>query len=272
MIIGAMKCGTTSLSEILKMHPNISFCKIKEPHFFSSNNDWKKKLSKYHQLFQIADNKIYGEASTTYTMYPHKRHEIWNDIYEYNPNMKFIYIVRNPVDRSISNYMHMYEKGRTNLGLDEALKKNPLIMDTNKYFTQIEPYINTFGRKAVLIIDFDDFIRDKYQVIKQVIEFLNLDYSLLNEKNTYYKNSSIEGYKLNPRYDNIINCTQHIRQLMPDSLKQFLKKSLSSKDRVFKEKPRCTDFLKQQIKEKVEPELDSLGVLMGKDLSKWKTN
>ena len=57
IIIGAMKCGTTSLAEILKCHPDISFSKIKEPHFFHRAKDWRKELDQYHKLFNKSEGK-----------------------------------------------------------------------------------------------------------------------------------------------------------------------------------------------------------------------
>src|SRR5690349_21805688 len=108
IILGAMKCGTSSLSKILSLHPDISFSQPKEPDFFSKNNDWKNKLHEYHSLFP-KKAMLYGDGSTSYTKYPAYNLSIWDDIYEYNNNMKFIYLIRNPIERTISHYVHLYQ-------------------------------------------------------------------------------------------------------------------------------------------------------------------
>ena len=70
MLIGAAKCGTTSLAYEISQHPQINFSKIKEPHFFSQVIDWKSKIHEYHSLFHEEEGKIYGEASPYYTLHP----------------------------------------------------------------------------------------------------------------------------------------------------------------------------------------------------------
>ena len=178
MLIGAMKCGTSTLAQILKSHPDIGFCKIKEPHFFSKTENWRDNIDKYHDLFNFKEGKIFGEASTTYTQYPTFNLEIWNDIFNYNPQMKFIYLVRNPVDRAISHYMHIYERGYTNNSIEETLR-NLHILKPGLYFTQIKPFIDEFGNERVLIIDFDDLINDREALLKKISNFLEIEFNKL---------------------------------------------------------------------------------------------
>ena len=94
VILGVQKCGTSSLSHYLSQHPEINFCKEKEPDFFSKSNDWRKELESYHKLFLSLKNsqkKIWIEASTTYSWlleYP----KVPRRLLEYNKNLKFIFI------------------------------------------------------------------------------------------------------------------------------------------------------------------------------------
>ena len=62
MLIGAMKCGTSTLAHILKSHPEIGFCKTKEPQFFSRTKNWKLNINEYHELFNFEEGKKFGEA------------------------------------------------------------------------------------------------------------------------------------------------------------------------------------------------------------------
>ena len=96
MMIGAQKAGTTSLAAQLAAHPQICFCREKEPGYFHKTDDWTAGLDQYHSLYSPTPGQLCGEASTYYTFFPefcetHKR------LYDYNPALKLIYVVRQPV-------------------------------------------------------------------------------------------------------------------------------------------------------------------------------
>lgn len=97
MIVGAQKCATTTLFGLLNRHPFIEGSSDKEPAFFAIHDNWARKLDQYHSLFK--DNRPHVkhfEASTVYTFLPLRKIGIYNEVYAYNPNMKIIYIVRDP--------------------------------------------------------------------------------------------------------------------------------------------------------------------------------
>ena len=197
MIVGAMKSGTSTLYKILDAHPKISFSKEKEPHFFSKSENWKANLESYHKLFQGNDNQLFGEGSTTYTFSPHMNQTIYDDIYEYNPNMKFIYIIREPISRSVSHYVHIYERSYINIPFKEALKRVPLLTDINNYYQQIEPYIKRFGRKNVLILEFSEFMSNQALKMKEVADFLAIDYNQFDFNKEYKVNSANDTKRTN---------------------------------------------------------------------------
>ncbi|MBU8891942.1 MAG: sulfotransferase [Bacteroidales bacterium] len=204
MIIGAMKSGTSSLRQILMKHPDIEFSSKGESYYFSHTKNWKQNLASYHGLFAKKKNKIYGEGSTTYTQYSHFNLEIWKDIYEYNKNMKFIYIVRNPVDRVISHYIHLFQRGKINCTIEEAIEGYPEIINTSRYYTQIKPFIELFSKQNILIIDFDEFVSEKEEVVKKIAGFLNISFEKFTKLAEEHANKSASEYKINHKYDSII--------------------------------------------------------------------
>src|ERR1700733_8619605 len=123
-IVGAAKCGTTSLYEYLNQHPEIYMCPVKEPHFFSNkvenlNKDLYrapepgkkyhtkviKDIDVYTSLFDDgAAYKIRGEASPSYLW----DSDVAQKLYQYNPNAKIIIILRDPIDRLVSAYQMDY--------------------------------------------------------------------------------------------------------------------------------------------------------------------
>jgi len=107
MMIGAQKSGTTSLAAQLAAHPQICFCREKEPAYFHQVADWRAELDHYHALYDPRPGQLLGEASTHYTFFPQYR-DTAARLYEYNPALKLIYIMRQPVDRIVSLYSHNF--------------------------------------------------------------------------------------------------------------------------------------------------------------------
>ena len=128
LVLGAARSATTSISTILARHPDICFSQPKEPQFFSQE-DWRNHLDSYKSLFK-KEARLYGEGSTNYTKFPLFNPKIHNDIYEYNPNMKLIYIMRHPIDRIISHYKFAIERGYSVDSIDIEILKNPVYLQT----------------------------------------------------------------------------------------------------------------------------------------------
>lgn len=266
MIIGAQKCGTTTLSEILRNHPSIVGCNVKEPHFFSETKNWRASLDEYHSLFKEVGNALYFEASTSYTFYPYRNLHIWDDIYEYNPDMKFIYLVRNPIDRIISGYVHAYEKGHTDLPFQETLVRGSFQIDITRYYSQIYPYIKKFGAENLLLIDFDDFINNRNEVLSQISEFLSVDRDKFQIEKDVHLNKSIGGKdKKHHKYDSPSFFLKGIRKLFPG----LWEKITDNSDRLFDAKPQMSHEQKMLISNLLRLEIKELQKLMNKDLSHW---
>src|SRR5438552_358541 len=104
MIVGAMKCGTTSLFSYLKQHPRIAGCETKEPDFFSIH--WSRGLDWYQGLWRpVQAGEIALEASTSYTKLP-DHPEVVERMLSTPWTFKLIYVVRDPLERIESHYNH----------------------------------------------------------------------------------------------------------------------------------------------------------------------
>lgn len=265
IILGAQKCATSTLFAILANHPSIEACKVKEPHFFSTSNDWKMNLAKYEKLFCKRSDAKYLESSTSYTFFPHRRLGIWNDLYEYNCKMKFIYLVRNPIDRIVSNYMHNNHKGYTDADIEKIIFKNPLFINITRYYTQIMPFIRKFGRESILIIDFEDVINNREGVLRRISEFFEIDFDGFKYYEQVHCNKSIDRRM---KYCHLIipdPLLNEIRKRFPNTWHLFLK--TTKKD---KKKPRLSKQLQKAILHMLDFEINSLQELLGKDLTIWK--
>ena len=265
MIIGAQKCGTTTLFNILNSHPLIVGCSHKEPHFFSKSDNWRRDINQYQNLFPKTEGSLYFEASTSYTFYPLKNLSIWDDIFDYNPNTKFIYIVRNPIDRVVSAYMHSYERGFTNLSIVEALKNERAYIDRTRYYTQISPYIKKFGRSNVLLIDFEDLVRQKKVALEQISNFLSVDVKQFKDINQTHLNVSVGGHKKHHKFDSLSLPLKAIRKFSPP----LWDKITDNSKRSFSGKPTLNPELREMIINMLELEILEMQKLMQKDLGKW---
>ena len=190
-IIGAMKCGTTSLFEYLAQHPQISPCTQKEPNFFSNEDRWNRGFEWYFNLWewQPSTHKIALEASVNYSKI-HRFPYAASRIASLNATCKFIYIVRDPLDRIESHYVH----GVANRweGCDGKSIKNKTIIEledlieTSKYAKQLTPYTQLFSKENILIVSFEDLKNNRRDLLKRVYNFLNIQSNYEFELNQVY--------------------------------------------------------------------------------------
>lgn len=196
-VIGAQKCGTTNLAEHLSNHPDVGFCKEKEPHFFSKSKDVKSNIDSYHELYDLkSGKKIYGEASTSYSFvdeYP----DTAKRIFEYNPNMKIIFIVRDPVSRIESHYNHRLRKGYVHGGEPvEEISKLDDFVQRGQYTRQLQPYLDLFPSEQIMVLVFEEFLDDQMGEMKNVVEFLGLEKEKMPDLDLSPKNISDAKVKL----------------------------------------------------------------------------
>ena len=127
--IGAPRCGTTSLHDILIQHPNIFLPSVKEVHFFNNPQNYSKGLGWYEQFFK-RDNKykIYGEITPSYIYHPNVPERIHTT---FGKDIKLIINLRNPVSRAFSHYKINKRKGFEKATFIEAVKRSEKKLHSN---------------------------------------------------------------------------------------------------------------------------------------------
>src|SRR5258708_2921814 len=138
IVIGAQKCATSSLHYYLGLHPDIYMSVEKELNFFASHYNWERGVDWYKASFH-SQAKILGEASPEYTNFP-QQPNVADRMAELIPQAKLIYIVRDPIERIISHYVHLYSRNLEDRPIDEALHSlaNNYYLYRSKYFMQLE--------------------------------------------------------------------------------------------------------------------------------------
>jgi hypothetical protein len=206
-IVGAAKCGTTSLYAYLKQHPQVYMSPMKEPHFFSpvaERNgpqrfvDVVTDRDAYLALFEgAAGYPAVGEASTSYLGFE----ETADVIREQVPDARIIILLRDPIERAYSHYLMAVRNGLQNLPFHEVIlreREDPRVgwgpawhRYTMLYYPGVKRYLDAFGGERVLVLLTEDLKRDPRGVTRQAVEFLGLDpapvedLDLVEEHNPY---------------------------------------------------------------------------------------
>jgi hypothetical protein len=192
-IVGAPKCGTTSLAAWIADHPDIYFSPTKEPHFF--NTDHKRFINSiqgYESLFEGAtkSHRAVGEASVWYL---YSSAAVAN-ILAYNPDAKFIVMLRNPVEMAPSLHEELVFTGREDVAdfaaawnLQDARRRGehlPRMVWEPKYLQygdlcslggQVKRLFQSVPREHVKVILLDDLTQDPGGVYRSVLQFLGVD-------------------------------------------------------------------------------------------------
>jgi hypothetical protein len=160
LIIGAMKSGTSSLWRYLSAHPQVYMSVDKEPGFFVERLTWNNGLDWYRSLFDAAGDAIaVGEGSTSYTKAP-MHAGVPARIASVLPDVRMIYLVRHPIERMVSQYIHRRSSGKETHPIEEALLAKPNYVDLSRYAYQIEQFTEHFDRTQILVIT-SEALRDR---------------------------------------------------------------------------------------------------------------
>jgi len=179
VVIGGMKCGTTALWHYLRMHPEIFVPpRRKNLYFFISSDNWSKGTDWYSSFFEEAeaDAKAIGEISTEYTKYPSFR-GVPQNMVSVLPNAKLIYLVRHPIRRIVSHYIHMVSAAKEARDIDNALENiegNPYVC-YSMYYLQLEQYLEYYQRDKVMVVASENLRQRPVETLRSIYRFLGVD-------------------------------------------------------------------------------------------------
>jgi len=172
LIIGAMKSATTSLYHQLRRQSGIFMPDLKEPNYFSDAANFRRGQDWYESLFDDAHpDDLCGEASTHYTKLPTFPDTVVR-LKAALPSARLIYVMRHPVDRLVSQYVHQWSEREISCGLDEAIERYPELIAYSRYAMQIAPYIETYGRDAVLPVFFENLKSEPQGELERICRFI----------------------------------------------------------------------------------------------------
>jgi hypothetical protein len=182
IVIGAPKCGTTTLCDLLGQHPQIFMCTPKEPAFFSRDDVYNKGIAWYESLFENGRGKdMLGEGSTGYTSSLSDKIAS-SRIAQHLPHARLIYCVRHPVRRIESIWMDYAsvgafgsrEEGKLNLSrhFSFSVRSNWAFVDTSCYWARLNVYREKFPDHQIHIIFLEDLEAQPEKTLSACYRFL----------------------------------------------------------------------------------------------------
>ncbi len=234
IIIGAMKSATSTLHKQLSLQPGIFMSEPKEPNFFSDDDNYAKGSEWYRSLFSNAhENDICGESSTHYTKMPHyprtvERLKQWKSTY------KFIYVMRQPIDRLISHYIHQWSEGNITCNINLAINRYPELVQYSCYARQLRPYFDEFGLDSVLPAFFETIKSNPQSELEKIGGFIGYPGVLTWNSQLGSENVSSNRVRKFLGYNLLVasaTATKIRRSLVPRSARYYLKNKLRMADR-----------------------------------------
>ena len=294
-IVGAPKCGTTSMCNYLAQHPDIFILPIKKLYYFFSDSNGKKRantLEEYLNFFEEGKGKLCGEGSVWYLFSKQAAQAIYN----FNPDAKIIIMLREPVSLMYSLHsMHIANGSNEDildfkqaLEAEEDRKQGKRIpakcfrieelyyREVVRFTEQVKRYFDIFGRKQVHIIIFDDFKSNPANVYQETLQFLgvNPDFEAqLTLRNTNRKvhNAALQQLIVNPPSSVLeigkyfLPIKRSTRRNLLQKLKQFLRRINTQKA----SRPSLDKELCKSLQKEFAPEIERLSALLGYDLTYW---
>ena len=176
-IIGAAKAATTALSSLLAQHPQAAIVPSKEPHFFSFDKHYRLGWEAYLRLFSHCRGETaIGDASTSYSRIRYHPETIGR-LRRHVPHARIIYMVRHPLERMESAYAEHRRTpgGEAHPSINEAILRQPMILDSSRYWEVFDAYRRAFGESALKIVWFEEYAAQPVAVFQEVCRFLGID-------------------------------------------------------------------------------------------------
>jgi hypothetical protein len=297
IIIGAGKSGTTSLYEYLRQHPQVFMSEVKETNFFALEGKEVKavddsteqtehypwainNLDDYLALFNdVKDEKAIGEVSPMYLYNEQAPENIYNKI----PDVKLIAILRQPVERLYSRYMHLARENREpSPNFEDALDKNSIWWRRNDlvtegfYGTYLTRYFNQFKPEQIKVYLYDELRKDEAALVNDMFGFIGVDADFSPTAGEQFnKSGRIKNKKLDLLIGQNSILVKGANAISPSLVKKIkeskgLKRAVNRLRNKNLEKAPLSKELKREMTHSIyKEEILKLQELINKDLSHW---
>ena len=265
LVIGAMKCGTTSLYYYLAEHPEIGMSRRKETDFFlDEHGNWERGRDWYADQFPDGA-PARGECSPNYT----KRHlfgGVPERIASVCPEAKLIYLVRDPIERAVSHYQGSRRQGREERPFEatvaDAEQSNYVL--TGRYHWQLQPYLDRFSAEDLLVVSMEELGAAPTATLQAVYRFLEIDPAFQNRRVDTRFNPSADKKKLGPWLRWL---SDQVPQSLKDRVRPYLPLHWLPGERV--PRPEVSPDVRRHLEAAFRPDVEALRELTGREFEAW---
>lgn len=276
IIIGAGKCGTTSLHDYLTQHPELYICPKKETYYFLEDFQRRKFKSygaistpdEYYALFKDApEGSTIGEISTNYYAYPTSAKLIREAL----PKVKIVAILRDPASRAFSSYQMLAKADHEKQEFDSLISAENKYVKRGFYYRQLLPYFELFDRERIKILFFDDLCQKPGEFVRELFEYLGVDPQFVPDmqkrgrEGGLPKNKTVHQLltKKNPLRNSVAAV---LKLFMPPDARQKMRENMV-KQNIYKAK--LSPESRNKLIEIYRSDILQLQDLVKRDLSAW---
>jgi hypothetical protein len=287
-IVGAPRCGTTSLTRWLAQHPNIFMPTIKVPFHFATDLDMVNKRQfrdpgTYLDLFAAATTQRRIGESTPFYLYSRRAAR---EIKRFDPAARILVLLRNPVDMMYSMHARNLMDGNENIkDFAEALEAEPTRMAGNRlpkgcffrpslYYRdlvrfpeQLKRYMDLYDRDQLHVILFDDLKSNPRATFKDVVSFLGLEQELDVSLGRANKSVAVRS----PALATLLREPPEVLQRLPKGLWEGLVWRLNRWNKGTTSLSPIDPVLRRRLLDESAEDIVALSQLLQRDLSHWLT-
>jgi hypothetical protein len=300
LIIGAQKAGTTALYHYLRQHPQIYMSAVKEPHFFAYegakpyfcgprdqdivNQQFVADIDDYRALFRgLSNEAAIGEASAMYIYLP----GVPQRIRHYVPDAKLIAILRNPVERAYSSFVHLRRDDREPISdFAQALREEKARIHNNWvpiwhykqagfYYRQLKRYYATFEQHQIKVLLHEELNENPAGALRDIFRFLGVDETFDLDVSARYNVSGIPKNKfLHSLHSFLIRphpVKSVLKPFLPEEFRRrLLRRSVEGiRNRTLVKPPPISSEVRAALIAEYRQDILQLQDLIGRDLAGW---
>jgi hypothetical protein len=274
IIIGGLKCGTTSIHHYLGLHPEIQMSKPKELNFFVAELNWDLGLDWYASRFDDRF-KVRGESSPHYTNLP--RYEgVAERIRTHCPDARLIYMVRDPIKRILSHWMHATGAGYETRDMIEVLSDpDTQYVNRSRYWTQLQPYLEHFDRSQIEVITQEELQADRDGTMRKAFAYAGVDENFTSEQfdREWEKSAakSSDKYQFMEKLIKLPGFRSFDRNFdrLPERMRWLVEKVVHDPEKPAAPKPVLPDDLRETLRGRFVEEVPELQTFVGHEFVGW---
>jgi hypothetical protein len=270
VVIGGLKCGTTSLHHYLNLHPEIGMSRPKELNFFVAELNWELGEDWYANHFAAAD-RVRGESSPHYTNEPRFSGVAERMSQTLGAEARVVYMVRDPIDRMLSHYLHNVGGGYERRDLETALSDpESAYAHRSLYAMQLEPYLERFGDERVEVVTREELRDERELTMRRLFAFLGVDEGFTSPQfSREWETGSGKGsggFRLMDRAVRLPGLRALDRNFdrLPESLRWVVERIVHDPGSGEAPKPEVPAELRKRLEERFRPDVERLEELTGR--------